>query len=48
MNFYRIKRNYDSKLWSKEMVAIAVKKGIISKTDYASITREPYPEESEV
>ena len=42
MNFERIKKNYDTSLWTKEMVAIAVKKGIITETEYAEITKEEY------
>lgn len=45
MNFYRIKKNYDEKLWSKEMVKIAVKKEIITSIQYAQITGEEYKEE---
>ena len=42
MNFERIKKNYDTQLWSKEMVKIAVKKGVISKEQYYFIVGEDY------
>lgn len=42
MSFEIIKRNYDRKLWSKQMVALAVVKGIISTTQYKEITGEDY------
>ena len=42
MNFETIKRNYERKLWSKAMVKMAVRKGIITKEEYAEITDEDY------
>lgn len=42
MSFEQIKRNYDRKLWSKAMVKMAVKKGIITKAQYKEITNETY------
>ncbi len=42
MNFETIKRNYDRKLWSKVMVKMAVKKGVITKEQYKEITGEEY------
>ena len=42
MNFDRIKKNYDSRLWNKEMVKVAVKKGIITEQEYFAITGEYY------
>lgn len=42
MNFETIKRNYDRNLWSKAMVKIAVKKGVITKGEYWEITGETY------
>ena len=45
MNFDRIKKNYDTQLWTKDMVRLAVKKGIISKAQYFDITKEEYKEE---
>lgn len=40
MNFETIKRNYDRKLWTKAMVAMAVKKGVITAEEYKEITGE--------
>lgn len=37
-----IKRNYERGLWTKEMVRIAVKKGVISPEQYKEITGEDY------
>ncbi len=45
MNFERIKKNYETQLWSKDMVRLAVKKGIISEAQYFDITKEEYKEE---
>lgn len=45
MNFNRIKKNYDTNLWTKEMVATAVKKNIITPSEYTIITGEVYTEE---
>lgn len=42
MNFKMIKRNYDKGLWSKQMVKMAVKKGVITKEEYREITGETY------
>lgn len=42
MNFETIKRNYDRKLWSKVMVKMAVRKGIITKEQYQAITGDQY------
>ena len=42
MNFETIKKNYDRKLWSKAMVKMAVRKGIITKAEYTEITGEVY------
>lgn len=42
MNFETIKRNYERKLWTKQMVKMAVRKGIITKEQYAEITGEAY------
>ena len=42
MNFETIKRYYDRKLWNKAMVKMAVRKGIITKEQYAEITGEAY------
>lgn len=42
MNFETIKRNYDRKLWSAAQVRVAVRKGIITPTQYEEITGEIY------
>ena len=42
MNYKMIKRNYDKGLWSKQMVKVAVKKGVITKEEYKEITGEIY------
>lgn len=42
MNFKIIKRNYDRGLWSKTMVRMAVRKGIITKEQYKEIVGENY------
>lgn len=42
MSYEQIKRNYDRGLWSKAMVKMAVRKGIITKEQYAEITGENY------
>lgn len=42
MNFDTIKRNFDRGLWSKQMVKMAVRKGIITKEQYEEITGEFY------
>lgn len=42
MNFERVKYYYEAGLWSKPMVKMAVKKGVISKAQYAEITGENY------
>lgn len=42
MTFETIKRNYDRKLWNKQMVKVAVAKGVITKAQYEKITGEKY------
>lgn len=42
MNYDVIKKNYDKGLWSKQMVKVAVKKGIITAEQYKEITGESY------
>lgn len=44
MTFDMIKKNYDRKLWSKQMVAMAVIKGVITPKEYEIIVGEVYPE----
>lgn len=42
MSFEMIKKNYERKLWTKAMVKVAVKKGVITKEQYEEITGEAY------
>ena len=44
MTFDMIKRNYDRKLWNKQMVAKGVEKGIITPEQYQEITGDVYQE----
>lgn len=43
MNFNTIKKNYDKNLWSLNMVKTALKKGVITKEEYQTITNEEAP-----
>lgn len=43
MDYDTIKSNYDKGLWSASMVAIAVRKGLITKDEYHEITGYVYP-----
>ena len=42
MSYEKIKYNYDAGLWSKQMVKMAVRKGIITAEQYQEITGEMY------
>lgn len=42
MSYEKVKYNYDAGLWSKPMVRVAVRKGVITKDQYKSITGEQY------
>ena len=42
MSYATIKLNYDRGLWSKQMVATAVKKGVITVEQFQDITGEAY------
>lgn len=42
MTFEMVKKNYDRKLWNKEMVKIAVVKGVITSEQYKEITGDDY------
>ncbi len=44
MTYEMIKKNYDKKLWNKQMVAVAVTKGVITADQYEAITGEAYAE----
>ena len=40
--FEIIKKNYERGLWTKQMVAVAVKKEVITPEQYKEITGEDY------
>jgi len=40
--FEIIKKNYERGLWTKQMVTLAVKKGVITAEQYEEITGEKY------
>ena len=42
MSYERVKYYYEAGLWSKPMVKMAVRKGVITKTQYKEITGEDY------
>ena len=42
MTYEIIERNYKRGLWTKMMVRIAVRKGVITKEQYKTITGEDY------
>ena len=42
MSYERVKYYYEAGLWSKPMVKMAVKKGVITKGQYQEITNEIY------
>lgn len=42
MTFEQIKKNFDHKLWNKQMVAKAVEKGVITTEQYEEITEEKF------
>ena len=42
MSYGKIKYNYEAGLWSKPMVKMAVRKGVITKEQYTDITGEQY------
>lgn len=44
MTFEMVKQNFERKLWSTQMVAVAVKKGVITPEEYQAITGEAYRE----
>lgn len=46
MNYELIKKNYAKKLWTKKMVGVALKKGIITEKEYESIVNEAYEPET--
>lgn len=42
MSYERVKYYYITGLWSKPMVKMAVRKGVITKAEYEEITGESY------
>ena len=42
MKFENIKKIYDQKMWSKNMVRTAVRKGLITKEEFALIVGEKF------
>lgn len=42
MTYESIKRNFNRKLWNAKMVAVAVKKGVITAEQYKEITGKDY------
>lgn len=42
MNFDIVKRNFDKGLWTKQLVKMAVKKGVITSEQYEEIVGEKY------
>lgn len=42
MSYERIKYYYNAGLWNKAMVKNAVRKGVITKDEYKTITGEEY------
>lgn len=42
MSFERVKYYYDAGLWSLPMVKMAVRKGVITKEEYQTITQKAY------
>lgn len=42
MSYERIKYYYNAGLWSKPMVKMAVKKGVITKEQFKEITNQDY------
>lgn len=42
MSYERVKYYFEAGLWSKQMVKMAVRKGIITKEQYTEITGEVY------
>lgn len=42
MSYEKVKYNYEAGLWSKPMVKMAVRKGVITKEQYKQIVGEAY------
>ena len=42
MSYEKVKYNYEAGLWNKQMVKMAVRKGVITREQYKEITGESY------
>ena len=42
MNFEIVKKNYEKGLWTKQLVRMAVRKGVITQEQYKEIVGEDY------
>ena len=42
MNFEIVKKNYEKGLWTKQLVRMAVRKGVITPEQYEEITGDKY------
>lgn len=42
MNYEIVKKNYEKGLWTKQLVKMAVKKGVITQEQYKEIVGEDY------
>ena len=42
MNYEIVKKNYEKGLWTKQLVRMAVKKGVITQKQYKEIVGEDY------
>ena len=42
MSYERVKYFYEAGLWNKQMVKMAVKKGVITKEQFKEITNDNY------
>ena len=42
MSYEKVKYNYEAGLWNKQMVKMAVRKGVITKEQYTEITGDEY------
>lgn len=42
MTYETIKKNFDKKLWNEKMVAVAVRKSVITAEQYKQITGKDY------
>lgn len=42
MTYELVKRNFDSGLWTAQMVRLAVRKGVITKEQFKEITGQDY------